>query len=268
MKKNLFWPPGKGPISIVKVLISNQNEITIWGPFQLNSIDLASHGAGKPGLYIAGASGWVLSALPPLPQANGPSWSSARPLYSFHCRSAGNHIASQGLKGTGSPQEPQAPGQPHTSDQATGRPLGQPYSHYQAPDASGHAPGTHPARPGWPSPLAGRPGSVCTQAWRQRCRSPWWPPLWLAGRAQLEACMLACPGASSTSVTGAPGTYKGEFGAAEVSSKLGAELTTAPWRSPRNFVASTRTRTGSLPDKHVLTDLLISRALVPANSPK
>ena len=70
------------------------------------------------------------------------------PCIPFYCRSAENHIASQGLKGTGSSQEPQAPGQPHTSDQATGRPLRQPYSRYQAPDTSDHAPGMRPARPG------------------------------------------------------------------------------------------------------------------------
>ena len=40
--------------------------------------------------------------------------------------------------------------------------------------------------------------------------------------------MLACPGASSTSGSGAPGAYKEEFGAVQVSSNLGAELTAAP----------------------------------------
>ena len=48
--------------------------------------------------------------------------------------------------------------------------------------------------------------------------------------------MLACPGASNTSGSGAPGAYKEEFGAAQVSSNLGAELTAAPRHSSRNFV--------------------------------
>ena len=49
--------------------------------------------------------------------------------------------------------------------------------------------------------------------------------------------MLACPGASSTSGSGAPGAYKEEFGAAQVSSNLGAELTAAPLsrHSPSDF---------------------------------
>ena len=33
----------------------------------------------------------------------------ARPLYALYFRSAGSHIASQGLKGAGSPQEPPSP---------------------------------------------------------------------------------------------------------------------------------------------------------------
>ena len=212
----------------------------------LGNDNVASHGAEKPGLYIAGASGWVLSALPHCRRLMGraKAWPAPCILY----------IA--GLPGTTSParasreQAPlrsrQAPGQPHTSDQAiarwdssTGRPLGQPCSLVPSAQClqlgTWHAPSA-PMPSGWPSPLTGQPGSVCTQAWQQRCRSPWWPPLWLAGRAQLEACVLACPGATSAHGLGAPGTYKGEFGAAKVSSNLGVELTAAPWRSPRNFV--------------------------------
>ena len=142
-------------------------------------------------------------------------------------------------------------------------------SREQAPLRSRQAPGqTHTKRPGhrpmgdpppadlWDSPTAAtkRPTPLtmhlaCTQRaqalrlaqssrWPARecvhpgVTTPWWLPLWLAGRAQLEACVLACPGASSMSGTGAPGTYKGEFGAAEVSSNLGAELTAAPRRCP------------------------------------
>ena len=149
-------------------------------------------------------------------------------------------LASQGLKGTGSPQEPQAPGQPHTSDQATGRPLGQPLPSALRPWlCTWHAPRA-PRPSGFPSPLAGWPGSVCSQAWRQRCRSPWWPPPWLAGRAQLGACVLACPGPAQ----GAPGwNNKGEFGATGVSSHPGAELTAAPWRSPPGNLKRSATST-------------------------
>ena len=96
---------------------------------------MASHGAEKPGLYIAGASGWVFSALPHCRRLMGRAKARPAPCILY--------IA--GLPGTTSParasreQAPlmsrQAPGQPHTSDQAiarwdssTGRPLGQPCS--------------------------------------------------------------------------------------------------------------------------------------------
>ena len=111
-----------------------------------------------------------------------------------------------GLPGTTSParasreQAPlrsrQAPGQPHTSDQAiarwdslTGRPLGQPYSRYQAPDASSHAPGTHPARP---VPQAGPVLSLAGQgACAPRHDSAVAHPGWLAGPSSRHACWRA-----------------------------------------------------------------------------
>ena len=127
----------------------------------------------------------------------------------------------------------QAPRQPHSSDQAiarwvlhqqtTGTALQPSAWRQHAHRGTWHAPSA-PMPSVWPSPLAGRPESVCNQARRQRCRSPWWPPLWLAGRAQLEACQ----GATSAHGLGALGTYKGTFGAAKVSFNLGAELTAAP----------------------------------------
>ena len=134
---------------------------------------MASHGAEKPGLYIAGAM-YSLSALPHCRRLMGQALARPAPCILY--------IA--GLPGTTSParasreQAPlrsrQAPGQLYTSDQAIARwenlhrqtsgtalqPL--PSARRLWP-CTWHEPSA-PRPSGWPSSLAGRPGSVCTQA--------------------------------------------------------------------------------------------------------
>ena len=140
-------------------------------------IDMASHGFISQGFTLRGQVA-VSSRLCPM---------LATPYLSYLSRCAGSRISSQGPKRTASPQEPpKLRDNPQSSDQAASRwPLhrqtstGTSLQHSagrQRHTGTWHAPSA-PMHSGWPGPLAGRLGSVCSQALRQRCRSPWRLPL-------------------------------------------------------------------------------------------
>ena len=123
----------------------------------------------KPGLYIARASGCVLSALPYACKANGPSSSSAHPLYALSFQVCREPHQQPG------PQESRLPSGQPTEQRPGYHQMGPPPAdhHWDSPAAqrravtrsscTWHAPSA-PMPSGWPSPLAGRSESVCTQA--------------------------------------------------------------------------------------------------------